>query len=227
KLKPNSPSSKLSNQSDVNVNEVHLKDCQCSRRISANDDPVVGFGVTTCGMDAFQRGSRQKVISYSYFGDPQIPTQRQYFQGIALNARRIHQLYPGWVMRVYHNLTNKAQLCNLTCHNSNLDFCDIHFNPQFGSLQSILPTIWRFVPLVDDQVSIAMFRDLDSVVSAREESAVQAWIHSKHVFHFMRDHPGHNMEILAGMWGAKVESMRNTLAKVVFQILQDRAARAQ
>lgn len=72
-----------------------------------------------------------------------------------------------------------------------------------------------------------MFRDLDSVASIREQMAVQAWIHSKHPFHFMRDHPDHEMEILAGMWGVKVERLRNALRKVLYEILRDRTAHAQ
>ena len=33
--------------------------------------------------------------------------------------------------------------------------------------------------------------------------AVNEWLQSKHVFHVMRDHPGHDLSILAGMWGVK------------------------
>lgn len=40
----------------------------------------------------------------------------------------------------------------------------------------MLPTIWRFAPLFDRQVSVVSFRDLDSVVSAREVAAVGAWL---------------------------------------------------
>ena len=38
--------------------------------------------------------------------------------------------------------------------------------------------------------------------------AVEEWMLSKHVVHVMRDHPGHDMPILAGMWGVKLEDSR-------------------
>lgn len=150
RLRPHLATNKTTNQGAFQT--IRLEQCACSRKLVPNQDPVIDLGLTTCGKDAFQRGTAQKVISYSYFGDPKTPTQRQYFQGIALNAKMMHQFYPGWVMRVYHNLTDGAQLCDLMCRYDNLDFCDIQSNPQFGSLQTILPTIWRFVPIVDDQV---------------------------------------------------------------------------
>lgn len=33
--------------------------------------------------------------------------------------------------------------------------------------------------------------------------AVDEWLESGKMFHVMRDHPGHNMHILCGMWGAR------------------------
>ena len=51
---------------------------------------------------------------------------------------------------------------------------------------------------------MALFRDLDSRPSHREMEAVSEWLLSKHVLHVMRDHPGHDMPILAGMWGMKL-----------------------
>ena len=50
-----------------------------------------------------------------------------------------------------------------------------------------------------------MFRDLDSVITPREISAVSQWLDSKHAFHVMRDHPNHGtVPMMAGMWGVKV-----------------------
>ena len=58
------------------------------------------------------------------------------------------------------------------------------------------------------KVEVALFRDLDSRPSRREMEAVEEWMLSKHVVHVMRDHPGHDMPILAGMWGVKLEDSR-------------------
>ena len=52
---------------------------------------------------------------------------------------------------------------------------------------------------------MAVFRDLDSIISKRETEAVFQWLNSKHAFHVMRDHPNHGaVPMMAGMWGAKV-----------------------
>ena len=55
------------------------------------------------------------------------------------------------------------------------------------------------------KVDVAMFRDLDSIISERETAAVAQWLSSKHAFHIMRDHPDHGaVPMMAGMWGVKV-----------------------
>ena len=55
------------------------------------------------------------------------------------------------------------------------------------------------------QVDHAVFRDLDSLISKRETTAVTQWLESKHIFHVMRDHPNHGTTpMMAGMWGVKV-----------------------
>ena len=52
---------------------------------------------------------------------------------------------------------------------------------------------------------MAVFRDLDSIISKRETEAVSQWLNSKHAFHVMRDHPNHGaVPMMAGMWGVKV-----------------------
>lgn len=56
-----------------------------------------------------------------------------------------------------------------------------------------------------------MSRDLDSRINSREVSAVQEFYspdHSDKSVHLMRDHPAHNAFIMGGMWGLKVEAVR-------------------
>ena len=64
-------------------------------------------------------------------------------------------------------------------------------------------------------------RDLDSLPSLREFSAVEEFLNdSKAQFHVMRDNRAHSAPILAGMWGAKMDENRNfitTLMKPLFQ----------
>ena len=75
-----------------------------------------------------------------------------------------------WSMRLYHNLEDDdVDLCHLACSNRNrgrlgkgrdgarrprprLVLCNVNRNPLFGNATSILPTLWRFLPMLDDQV---------------------------------------------------------------------------
>ncbi len=111
---------------------------------------------TTCSESAYMRGGGQKIFSYSLFlnGASNLhDSRRKYFEGVALNAAVIAELFPGWSMRVYHNLTGADAICELACSVPNLDFCDVSANPMVGDLGTeILPTLWRFMPLADAQV---------------------------------------------------------------------------
>ena len=92
----------------------------------------------------------------------------------------------------------------------------LHYNTQIQQKLSQPEKIWSLL-----KVDVAIFRDLDSRASAREVAAVHEWLQSKHVFHLMRDHPAHDMPILAGMWGVKLSSLstRKALRAMFYQML--------
>ena len=46
-------------------------------------------------------------------------------------------------------------------------------------------------------------RDTDSRLNRREKAAVDEWLESDKDFNILRDHPHHQIEILAGMWGVR------------------------
>lgn len=106
-----------------------------------------------------------KVIAFTYFkgiSKANNGISRKYVEGIRGNLQAIHQIYgPEWTMRLYHNLAagdpllekELRPLSNL--HNQQFVLCDINHNPLLGNA-SILwpPTLWRFLPLLDDQVQL-------------------------------------------------------------------------
>ncbi len=57
---------------------------------------------------------------------------------------------------MYHNLTEggsaMAELCRLACKEDHLDLCRVSESPMLGDARWIVPTVWRFMPLVDGQV---------------------------------------------------------------------------
>ena len=95
--------------------------------------PEVEFNSTTCGRDAYQRGSHQKVLGFSFYGSSNSFSHKskQYFHGIEENLEKMTELYgEDWVMRLYYDLepTDQqlmSQLCDLACANNNLDLCNI------------------------------------------------------------------------------------------------------
>ena len=101
--------------------------------------------------------------------------------------------------RIYHALNDDeprfGALCHLTCTDPDVDLCNSRKNPSFGDLSLVFPMIWRFLPILDSQVSHFMSRDLDSVVTQREVDAVEEWLKSNKSFHVMRDHPNHEVII--------------------------------
>jgi hypothetical protein len=64
---------------------------------------------------------------------------------------------------------------------------------------------WRFYPIENKDIDIFLSRDVDSRITEREMKFVNEWINSKKLFHTIRDHPGHAIEILGGTFGVKVK----------------------
>lgn len=128
------------------------KTCHCKRPFSidfVSDHPIQNFTQSTCDIYASQRGPHQKVVSYSFYGNITSP----YFTGVAKNVEQVTQLYPGWVMRVYHGVDthqpkNLAALCKLWCKYPQLDMCQVGALPRpLGDQSRIHGMVWRFFVL--------------------------------------------------------------------------------
>jgi hypothetical protein len=63
--------------------------------------------------------------------------------------------------RLYYDLADDhplmKELCELACADPNLDLCHVRRIPTFGDISKVFPMNWRFVPLLDPQVSIDIF----------------------------------------------------------------------
>jgi len=104
------------------------------------------------------------------------------------------------------------------------DLCPVNSLPQFGDLSSVFGMTWRFLPISDPTVDIMVSRDLDSRFTAREQAAVSEWLQSELPFHSMRDNLHHGVEILGGMWGARLDTgARERYDGAVKKLLTDAA----
>ena len=67
--------------------------------------------------------------------------------------------------------------------------------------------MWRFLPMADPTVDVAVFRDSDSIVNFREQAAVKEWLSSGNItLHSMNDHYMHPWPLMAGMFGVNLRS---------------------
>ena len=91
------------------------------------------------------------VLSYSLFvpwNETYVPRYLELLEELAVSVAR---MYPGWRMRIYHNVTSAqpaalASLCSLYCGHQHVDLCDTRRLPGLGDLNTQFPVgrFWRF-----------------------------------------------------------------------------------
>ena len=164
--------------------------------------------------------SSLQVISYSLFGD-----ESRYMDGVITNAKLAQQIYPGWIVRVYHDDTVPKHVLE-TLKNLNVQLVNIS---KYSPLEHKL--FWRIFVAFDPSVKRYIIRNTDSVLSWRERAAVDEWIASGKDFHIMRDHPYHSkFTVPDGLWGSThgaIPDITNILFKFTedqpsFEVLQER-----
>lgn len=188
-------------QNDIGAFVSDVETCQCGRPVQTS---VIQ---STCSHDADLRGYNQSVVSYTLFGHPNQDevVLRRYFSNLEGRAGRIAKYYPGWIMRIYHNLTNSqvfSYLCPLRCrHRHMVDLCHVDQirNEEINSalIHRLNPRMWRFLVMVDPLVDRFLSRDIDSDIIPREAAAVRQWLKSNYTFHVMRDHPSNSDIVLS------------------------------
>ena len=84
-------------------------------------------------------------------GRPNDQSGARYAELLGPLARTVGSLYPGWRMRIYHNVTSAqpaalASLCSLYCGHQHVDLCDTRRLPGLGDLNTQFPVgrFWRF-----------------------------------------------------------------------------------
>ena len=224
---------------------IKMEHCDCHRwietrsnlEVNARDEltnRAIKYNETTCERDAFARGSRQKVVAFSFYGDvsTQLSIKKGYFEGIEGNLNIMPQYYPGHTMRVYYDLDDSdeilQELCQLACHNPILDICNVKELPgtPMQDASRVFAMNWRFFPTLDPQVDVYHCRDLDSRFSQRELAAVAEFIRSDMALHSMRDHPAHFAPMVGASWGTHLNrrGARGKWKKAWDKILQDKNA---
>lgn len=130
----------------------------------------------------------RNAIAYSLYG-----ASSHYCETAVLNAQLCTEIYPGWHCRFYvdNSVPQRIRQRLLANGAQVIDVAD----------SGVVGTMWRMMAADDVGLDFVLFRDADSLLSAREARAVQAWLDSGRWFHVMRDNGTHTELILAGMWG--------------------------
>jgi hypothetical protein len=194
------------NNEIINVKEIKNGIFQISSSLNINFNYQITsdeFKISQFTCDpyhTFKRGKNLKVIAMSLYGK-----NTRYTRRLIKTIRQIAQMYPGWLLRIYHdNSINEKIKCELECLKNeeeklidNTDFCDINNIYVKGSYsifknKSLLNTNnihamkWRWFPIGDSFVDMFSSRDSDSFFLQREIDSVNVWIKSNKVGHIMR-----------------------------------------
>ena len=124
---------------------ITLDPCPCRRELPpANLTHLLSD--TTCSEHAHARGAGQKVVAFSFYekdekmasarketGDGEKNVNGFYFQGFQTNIDLLTKHYPGWVIRVYHDIEESDPLtrifCEFSCKYELVDLCNARHIP--------------------------------------------------------------------------------------------------
>lgn len=144
------------------------------------------------------------IISYSLFGN-----SPRYCEIAIENVRLAKTLYPQWMCRFYVDGTVP------TAVKQRLTALGAQVFEVTAEQQHMSGLFWRFLVMDDTTVQRFLIRDADSLLSYREQAAVQDWLNSDKWFHCMRDYYSHTELILAGMWGGCTGVFHNIYAQIL------------
>ena len=161
------------------------------------------------------------VLSYSLFGEHWTV---RYADGVAkvADAAAKSNFYKNWSVRLYHDgkVLDKEKIRDLQEKHKNLFLYDVGFLPLYGNISLMNGRAWRFLAVGDRNVKVSCSRDLDSILLKREEDAVREWMNSGKIFHVMRDHPAHGLDVLGGTWCFRNENnyaLGEKISKIILQ----------
>ncbi len=152
-----------------------------------------------------------RIVSFCLFG-----ANEMYHNGMLANMHLCADLLPDWTvycfMRPQNKWTDAEHATSHVLHDNGVEIIRVD-SPDWS-----LPA-WRFMAgnKLKGPQDVAIFRDADSRINARELAAMDEWLKIGYPFHVMRDHNRHNVPVLAGMWGVAGPSLR----AIIGPMLQD------
>lgn len=147
------------------------------------------------------KSKMNKVISFGLWGN-----KKKYTIGAIDNCKIAKEIYSGWEVYMFVD--------KLTVPQEIINQLDATVILKTMEPNTIMGMFWRFLPATFPYVDVMISRDCDSRLDYREKACVDEWLESGKMFHVIRDHPHHNIEILGGTWG-----IQNSKGKIITQKL--------
>ena len=133
----------------------------------------------------------KKIISFCLY-----VANATYTNGAICNAELAKIIYPDWICRFYCGISVPQNIIDTLKTYSNVEVVIMDETQKYSFM------IWRFLPIIDNEVSIFISRDTDSRLSYREKKVVDLFIESDALIHSIQDH-GCHFDFMGGMWGMK------------------------
>ena len=144
----------------------------------------------------------KKIISFSLYG-----TNQTYTNGAICNAELSQIIYPGWICRFYCGVSVPKSVVEELGKYDNVEIVHMDETQKYSFM------IWRFLPMIDEDVSVFISRDADSRLSYREKKSVDIFLESEMLIHSIQDN-GCHFDFMGGMWGMK-KSFKIDLEKLL------------
>jgi len=148
----------------------------------------------------------KNIIVYCLWG-----SDDKYWKGAVENIKLAKIYYPNFICRFYVDKECSLDLID-TLKSDNTEIIILEGKRDINSADVRFThngIFWRFLSLKDNDIDIILSRDCDSRISQREVECVNQWLLTDKKFHIMRDHPYHQVPILAGMWGCRNNILSN------------------
>jgi hypothetical protein len=131
-----------------------------------------------------------KIFSFCIYG-----TDMKYYYGLKENCDIINELYPEYHIYIYYGLTHLSELLN---HLFNT-YKNIHLIQT--NKDGVINTLYRYKPLILDDIESVIIRDTDSEVNERDRYCINDFIKSTDgaCVQVIRDHYWHKSRIMGGL----------------------------
>lgn len=140
-----------------------------------------------------QMVNKQICFSYCLYGK----YNPKYYIGLINNIKFIQTRFPEYLIHIWfgsdveHSYLKDITMKNVTIKQLNITGYKV--------------PVHRFFSIDDPTISIVFSRDADSMISNREIKLIEEFIVSPYLLHTIRDHKGHHMKFMAGLFGIKKE----------------------